>query len=97
MYEQIARNKRRMVIYIGVFFLFWLGIGAAVGELYALYSSSARPAGGSVAGDIVVGLALACTRSWLPWAFTTARPRLWSISWPNNPPCCPPLSMPGAS
>ena len=45
----------------------------------------------------VVGLARACTRSWLSWGFTTARPRPWSISWPGNPPCCPPLSTPSVS
>lgn len=31
MYEQIARNKRRSALYIAIFFVVWVGIGAAVG------------------------------------------------------------------
>ncbi len=41
MYEQIARNKRLSVVYIGVFFLLWMAIGALVGLVaYRLSSGS---------------------------------------------------------
>ena len=33
MFEQIAQNKRRAVIYAVVFFFVWVGIGALVGLL----------------------------------------------------------------
>jgi heat shock protein HtpX len=33
MYEQIARNKRRTILCIGLFFVLWLGIGAVLGAL----------------------------------------------------------------
>jgi heat shock protein HtpX len=59
MYEQIARNKRRAVIYIGLFFLVWVGIGALVGWLWA---QTSRPSYGSpspVDGDIAAGLIVA--------------------------------------
>ncbi len=38
MYQEIASNKRRSVIFIGLFFVIWLAIGAACGFLFkALY------------------------------------------------------------
>ena len=41
MYREIASNKRRSVIFIGLFFVIWLAIGAACGFLFkALYRPS---------------------------------------------------------
>jgi heat shock protein HtpX len=67
MYEQIARNKRRAVIYLVAFFVVWVGIGAVVGLLWghasASSSTSAYPApstaSGSVTGDVVAGMVIA--------------------------------------
>jgi heat shock protein HtpX len=42
-YSQIASNKRRSVIFVALFFVIWLAIGAACGFLFrALYRPSAR-------------------------------------------------------
>jgi heat shock protein HtpX len=47
-YKEIASNKRRSVIFIGIFFLIWLGIGSVIGLLFkALYRHSTS--NGSVA------------------------------------------------
>jgi heat shock protein HtpX len=55
-YEQIARNKRRAVFYIGLFFLLWVGIGALVGYLFA----GSRSGGSApVAADVGTGIAVA--------------------------------------
>ncbi len=41
MYSEIARNKRRSVLFIALFFLIWIAIGAACGFLFkALYHPS---------------------------------------------------------
>jgi heat shock protein HtpX len=40
MYEQIAANKRRAVIYIGAFILVWAGVGAALGALIGSFARS---------------------------------------------------------
>ncbi|MEV4701708.1 M48 family metallopeptidase [Actinoplanes sp. NPDC049316] len=53
MYHQIARNKRLTVVYIGLFLLIWLGIGAAVGAVRAATSS------GSYAADVGTGALIA--------------------------------------
>ena len=43
MYSEIASNKRRSVIFIGLFFVIWLAIGAGCGFLFkAIYSHSAN-------------------------------------------------------
>jgi heat shock protein HtpX len=42
MYEQIARNKRRSVVYIFIFFVVWLGIGAVLGLILGNRSSSGQ-------------------------------------------------------
>ena len=34
MYEQIAANKRKAVFYVFVFFVVWVGIGAAIGSIF---------------------------------------------------------------
>ncbi len=39
MYEQIAKNKRKSILYIGVFFLLWMGVGALVGLIWAWFSA----------------------------------------------------------
>ena len=41
MYSQIARNKRRAVVYIVVFFGVWVGIGAACGLIVAAMTQPA--------------------------------------------------------
>ena len=37
MYQEIASNKRRSVIFIGLFFVIWLGIGAVIGLLFKAF------------------------------------------------------------
>ncbi len=37
-YSQIASNKRRSVVFIGVFFLIWMGIGAIGGLLFIAFA-----------------------------------------------------------
>jgi heat shock protein HtpX len=58
-YEQITRNKRRSLGYVGVFIVLWLGIGLFVGWIAAL--SSARQPGDSapVTADITTGILIA--------------------------------------
>jgi heat shock protein HtpX len=58
MYEQIARNKRRTVVLIVLFFLIWLGIGAGLG---AIFGSGAQNANGQPIGvqAIAVGMVIA--------------------------------------
>ena len=58
MLEQIARNKRRTVLYLGVFVLTWLGIGATIGALFAVTSTSTTNTSGA-GGDVLLGLAVA--------------------------------------
>ena len=72
MYEQIARNKRRTIVYIALFFLAWLGIGAIIGALYAAMSPAPAGTAGSTAapGDIVLGLVIAALVALAGIAFT---------------------------
>ena len=61
MYEQIAANKRRAVVYVGIFFVMWVGIGALLGFIFSSYASSRSaeptPAGSAaVTGAILVGI-----------------------------------------
>lgn len=53
-YEQIARNKRRTVLYMGLFFLVWCGIGVALGALIGSGSVGPLVFGGIVAGAAAV-------------------------------------------
>jgi len=53
-YEQIASNKRRTVIYLALFFAVWCGIGVAVGEVAGYRSGSVAPL---VVGGVLAGLA----------------------------------------
>jgi heat shock protein HtpX len=36
-YREIARNKRRSVVFVVVFFLIWMGVGAVLGLLFAAF------------------------------------------------------------
>jgi heat shock protein HtpX len=57
-YREIARNKRRAVIYVTLFFLVWVGIGALVG--LAVAATSTSTAGSSrQAPDILTGVVIA--------------------------------------
>jgi len=55
MYEQIARNKRRSVLYVGLFIVVWLGAGALVGWLAAVSGNVDAPVG----NDVVLGITVA--------------------------------------
>jgi heat shock protein HtpX len=60
MYEQIARNKRRAVIYVFIFFVIWVGIGAAIGAIF--YPAHVNRFGNEVPanpGAIVAGMVIA--------------------------------------
>ena len=67
MYSQIASNKRRSVVFIGVFFLIWIGIGALGGLIFGEFAShktSSYPSGTtavrySLTGPIIGGMVLA--------------------------------------
>ena len=60
MYEQIERNKRRAVVYIAIFFVVWVGIGAVLGLVFSSYASArgstTTPGGAAITGAILVGL-----------------------------------------
>ena len=56
MYEQIARNKRRTVVYLVLFFVVWCGIGALIGWIATAGSASGQTAA-LVAGAVIAGLA----------------------------------------
>ena len=64
MYEQIAANKRRAVVYVALFFVVWVGLGALLGWIVAVWAPSyARnvtyATGSAVAGDVVTGAIVA--------------------------------------
>src|SRR5579884_2523240 len=58
MYEQIASNKRRALVYMILFFGVWVGIGALIGYLVAAVHHAA-PGASPAAADAVTGAALA--------------------------------------
>ncbi|HEV3213316.1 MAG TPA: M48 family metallopeptidase [Acidimicrobiales bacterium] len=65
MYSQIASNKRRSVLFIGVFFLIWIAIGALGGLLFIVFASRHQAyQGGPVTtthygiGPVVAGMVL---------------------------------------
>lgn len=68
MYEQIARNKRRTILYVAVFFLAWLGIGAAIGSLYSTISTTSS--GSGTAGRVLTGVLIAAVAATAAIAFT---------------------------
>ena len=57
MYEQIARNKRRSVVYVLLFFLIWLGVGALVGLVAAQVAQPGTPSPRTA--DLLTGMAVA--------------------------------------
>jgi heat shock protein HtpX len=70
MYEQIARNKRRTVVCIAVFFLVWMGMGAVLGAMLSGprtttvgYGSFGEPitttSAGNRSGGVVAGMVVA--------------------------------------
>jgi heat shock protein HtpX len=58
MYEQIARNKRRTVVYLVFFFVLWVAAGSLVGLLVGASTGSGSGAA-PLFGDVVVGATLA--------------------------------------
>jgi heat shock protein HtpX len=59
MYEQIASNKRRSVIYVLLFFVIWVGIGGLLGLAVAEYRSSSSGSGStSVVADVITGMVI---------------------------------------
>ena len=59
MYEQIAQNKRRAIVYVALFFVVWVGIGAIVGWLWAALSTPSVEASSPVGADIITGVVIA--------------------------------------
>jgi heat shock protein HtpX len=70
LYEQIARNKRRAVACIGLFFLVWVGIGALVGLVWAAATPPSDGARVAAGGDIVTGLVVAAIFALVGIAFS---------------------------
>ena len=73
MYEQIARNKRRAVIYVFVFFVIWVGIGAALGSIF--YPARTNPNGTLTSTHpqaIVTGMILAALFAILATLFSVS-------------------------
>lgn len=69
MYQQIARNKRRTVVCVAMFFAVWVGIGALVGFVWA--AASASPGTTSPTGsDVLNGVAVAAAFALLGIAFS---------------------------
>src|SRR5581483_555474 len=58
MYEQIAANKRRTVIYVGLFFLIWLGIGAVLGALFGSHATGPNGEPVTTQAPIVAGMVI---------------------------------------
>jgi heat shock protein HtpX len=56
MYEQIAKNKRRAVLYAIVFFVVWVGIGALVGLVAVAASGSSSQGTTNYTGAVVFGM-----------------------------------------
>jgi heat shock protein HtpX len=59
MYEQIARNKRRAVLYVVLFFAVWVGIGALIGWLVSAMSAPSAGASSTGGGQVIVGMVVA--------------------------------------
>jgi heat shock protein HtpX len=69
-YEQIARNKRRSVTYIGAFVAVWLGIGTLVGWLAGTMIGSRPGSASAVPADIAAGAVIAAVLALAAVAFT---------------------------
>src|ERR1017187_2381851 len=82
MYEQIAANKRRAVVYVALFFVIWVGLGALLGWIVAAWSPgnatyATYSTGGAVAGDVATGAVIAGFLALVGIAYTlTAGTRL---------------------
>lgn len=59
MYEQIASNKRRTIMYIVVFIVVWLAIGAVIGLLIATMTSPSSGASSLRSSYVGVGIVIA--------------------------------------
>lgn len=60
MYQQIARNKRRAVAWMAVFFLAWVGIGALLGWVWAAATPPSGPGLAPPTGqDVLTGVLVA--------------------------------------
>jgi heat shock protein HtpX len=59
MYEQIARNKRRAVIYVVLFFVVWVAIGALLGWIASAATAPTDGTTQSATPDVVVGMVIA--------------------------------------
>jgi heat shock protein HtpX len=59
MYEQIAANKRRAVVYVALFFVVWLGLGALLGWIVAASSPVPVAGGSSAPADVASGAVIA--------------------------------------
>jgi heat shock protein HtpX len=75
MLEEIARNKRRSVVVIGLFVLVWVGIGALLGALFG--GSSKSPGSAIVTGVVIAGI-FAVVAS--VWAFTSGTRLVLAVS-----------------
>ena len=74
MYSQIASNKRRSVVFIVVFFLIWMGVGAVCGLLFATLYRPTNPYTGAVTrtGDapIFVGIVIFAVLAFLAFLYS---------------------------
>ena len=59
MYQQIARNKRLSVVYVVVFFVVWVGIGALVGWIWAALTPGSSAALTDSTHGVVTGAVVA--------------------------------------
>ena len=59
MYKQIAANKRLAVLYIIVFFVIWVGIGALIGLIFHAVTKPQYGTPPPLVGDVVTGMVAA--------------------------------------
>jgi heat shock protein HtpX len=70
MYQEIARNKRRTVGYIGVFIAIWLCVGALMGWLAAVTLGHAPGSAEPVRADVITGVVIAVILASVAIAYT---------------------------
>jgi heat shock protein HtpX len=56
-YQQIASNKRRSIVYVVLFFVIWLAVGALVGLVAAQFAQPGTPS--PLSADVLTGMAVA--------------------------------------